>query len=775
MQRLFIAGIVGFATLAYALIPTSGQDKKPKKLPDLVKQLRDKEPEIRVAAVEAIAKLDPDVAVPVLVNVLAMPDEELRLHAALALGAIGKAAVPQLTKALGHEHETVRFYAVWALGLVGPAAKDATPAVIKALRDEDEEVRYKAAFALARIAPDSTDAIAALIGALQDPDPDVAVEAGDALAKVGVRAVPALRKALGDRKLQVLAADALAKMAAGEDPDAAKAAAAAVPDIIHALEGATLGEAGTLPAMVMVIGPKALPALREAAKDNDPQYRARVALAAGLIGQSAEGQGDAAGALGAVELLVRLLGDGDPIVRQAACRNLVPMSLHLDVSQPALEKAYLDEAYGVAHHAFAALVSKAPDSTDRLARRMAKAKGDEQLRLACLIPANHEALLEKNVKHASAAIRLRIACALAGQAPNSAAGPRLVKQIMPILTEALKSPVLIVRRDAVEALQKLAPSNGAAVPALLIALQDKDAQVRSGAAAALIGAQGREFKAVAAALVPLLDDTDAMVQMTAINAMRDCGAAGVPHLTGLLKHREPLVRMQAVQALAELKEQAKESIPALVTLAKSLTDRWLAVHALQQVAPARSTTLLLEMLQSDKAHSAALRRAAKESKDVAKVVAGLVRGLPDADLVVSRDAAAALSQVVLILLPADCTILQKQKVLPAMKQAVARADKALSAKSPEARRQAAEAMIQLRMLLSMVEFRAANNPVGDVSELINRIEPVRSSIEAALERARNDSDPATRRLVRRALRQNEIFGGTFPVMAPRGSLPFALP
>src|SRR5437764_10610913 len=103
MQRLFIIGIVVSCTVVFGLIPTAGQDKKPKAIADLLKQLRDKEPEVRVAAVEAIARLDPKVAVPELIGILTMPDEELRLHAALALGSLGKPAVTQVAKALVHE------------------------------------------------------------------------------------------------------------------------------------------------------------------------------------------------------------------------------------------------------------------------------------------------------------------------------------------------------------------------------------------------------------------------------------------------------------------------------------------------------------------------------------------------------------------------------------------------------------------------------------------------------------------------------------------------
>jgi HEAT repeat protein len=324
------------------------------------------------------------------------------------------------------------------------------------------------------------------------------------------------------------------------------------------------------------------------------------------------------------------------------------------------------------------------------------------------------------------------------------------------------------RRDAVDALKELAPHNAAAVPALLTALKDKDAGIRNTAVVALMGARGRDEKEVAAAVAPLIDDADTTIRLNAINTLRDCGAVSVPKLVGLLQHKDPIIRLQAVTALGEMKQQAKESVPALVALAMEPADRLAAAHALQQIAPGRSTGLLLEMLQGDKTVNAALRRADKTGKDAAKVVAGLVRDLQDKDAAVGRDAAEALAQVVVAMSPAECKILQANKVVRAMEETVARLDMELSSKDTGERRRAAEALVQLRTLQSVVEFRAANSPIGDVPELILQIGRMRGPIETALEKARQDSDRETRRLVRRALRQPDFFGTVFlpPAVVP---------
>ncbi len=196
-------------------------------------QLQVSGPEDGVEAVARIAKLDAKAAVPELVSFLAVPDEELRLHAAMALGGIGEPAVPALLNALDDPDKTVRFYTVWALAFAGPAAKSAVPAVIKAMSDKDEDVRYKAAFTLGRVGTDADEAVAALIGVLNGPDPTVRQVASASLVKLGARAVGPLRKALADRRLAFIAARTLSTMASSQDEDHARAALVAVPDILR--------------------------------------------------------------------------------------------------------------------------------------------------------------------------------------------------------------------------------------------------------------------------------------------------------------------------------------------------------------------------------------------------------------------------------------------------------------------------------------------------------------------------------------------------------------
>src|SRR4051812_48425589 len=93
----------------------------------------------------------------------------LLLSANLASAGEKKAAntpLSQLVKDLTDKDADVRADAAEELGKKGPAAKKAVPDLITALKDEDEDVRDAAADALGRIGADAKAAIPALITAL---------------------------------------------------------------------------------------------------------------------------------------------------------------------------------------------------------------------------------------------------------------------------------------------------------------------------------------------------------------------------------------------------------------------------------------------------------------------------------------------------------------------------------------------------------------------------------------------------------------------------------
>lgn len=91
--------------------------------------------------------------------------------AADALGRIGPPAVPALVEALKSPEADVRLKAVDVLARMGNDAKDATPDLIRLLDDPDERIRKAATRALGIIGPEAAPAVPALMRSLMQPEP----------------------------------------------------------------------------------------------------------------------------------------------------------------------------------------------------------------------------------------------------------------------------------------------------------------------------------------------------------------------------------------------------------------------------------------------------------------------------------------------------------------------------------------------------------------------------------------------------------------------------
>jgi HEAT repeat protein len=100
-------------------------------------------------ALQALVAVNRDVAGP-LVELLGDPHQNIRMHAALALGGLDdRAAVPPLMRALEDEDTNVRFHAIEALGRLG--APEAVPALAAVAQHGDFFLAFPAIDALARI------------------------------------------------------------------------------------------------------------------------------------------------------------------------------------------------------------------------------------------------------------------------------------------------------------------------------------------------------------------------------------------------------------------------------------------------------------------------------------------------------------------------------------------------------------------------------------------------------------------------------------------------
>jgi HEAT repeat protein len=130
-------------------------------VPLMVKSLQDSVPQVRLMAVRALNKVDPQNAanadfVPVLVGCLADTDGAAN-DAVRELGELHRdpnLAVPALIESLHSERSFIRNNSAYALGRFGKQAKAAVPALQKALGDTDPNVRGQAAAALKRINSD---------------------------------------------------------------------------------------------------------------------------------------------------------------------------------------------------------------------------------------------------------------------------------------------------------------------------------------------------------------------------------------------------------------------------------------------------------------------------------------------------------------------------------------------------------------------------------------------------------------------------------------------
>lgn len=134
-------------------------------------------------AAHALAAIGRD-AIPVLIGLLASPDEWARVNAAFALGELDHAAadaVPALVAALADESHFVVRTAADSLGTIGSA--DAASALGRLLHDQRagwetplvrgwsvrDQVRFNAATSLARLGSAAADAESDLVAALDDP------------------------------------------------------------------------------------------------------------------------------------------------------------------------------------------------------------------------------------------------------------------------------------------------------------------------------------------------------------------------------------------------------------------------------------------------------------------------------------------------------------------------------------------------------------------------------------------------------------------------------
>ena len=198
----------------------------------------------------------------------------------------------------------------------------------------------------------------------------------------------------------------------------------------------------------------------------------------------------------------------------------------------------------------------------------------------------------------------------------------------------------------VHAAEALANIGGPAVPALIKALDAKDAATRRGAAMAL-GKIGPRAKPAALPLAALAKDEDTLVRIEAVTALaRIDPAAGAPHAARLLTDRDYAVRHAAAKALGECGPAAKPALSALETAPRAERQevRRAAFDALGRIGPQAIPVLVRALSGATDATGRAFAARAL-GKTGPKAVEPLAAALTDKAPQVRREAAWSLAEI----------------------------------------------------------------------------------------------------------------------------------
>lgn len=387
--------------------------------------------------------------------------------------------------------------------------------LLKQLDDKDREISNSAAEHLRQF---GAEAVSYLIKALKSSDSRIRSNAARTLGEVGPGAkdsVPDLIEALQDSDENVghAAIDALERMKLEAD--------VAIPIFINLLKSKDYYLSLTASDNLVEIGKEAVPHLIDVLKSDSPNARN---LAAGALGKIQPK------ATEAVPALSEALKDEDGDVRLRSADALGEIGPEARAAIPFLINAMGDENEGVRGAAVDALKKIGTESILPLI----EAFGNKDSTVAAI---SIDALREF--------------------------GPD-AKPAMPHLTRLL---LLYenkdIRQRAARALGAIGPE---AIPSLLKALQDKNAEVR-GCAAVGFYEMGAKGKTAVSELAEALHDSNMRVRHMVAQALGEMGPAAetaVPDLIEALKDTDRDVRSVAAQALEKIGTGAKEAIPTLI-------------------------------------------------------------------------------------------------------------------------------------------------------------------------------------------------------------------
>jgi HEAT repeat protein len=557
--------LLAVASLLVATVAIRAEESAEK----LAETLRSAEGPAQAKACEALAAMGPRAraALPALIEALESGNAPLKWRAALAIGAIGESAeqaVPALVKALKAKDPKVRAYAANALGEIGPAAKNAAAALIELYVDDDQYVRRAVRDALRAIDAPQELTLPLVVQTLNEASPAEAAAAIQTFTELGAQIVPNLCEALADKDACYWACLAISEIG----PEAK----AAVPHLTKALEHED--PEVRIAALIALgeIGEASAPALDKItqllASDEIDGVRFAAAFALGTIGEVEA----------AVPALTEALDSESEFLRVAGAWALTRLS---DEETPLVDKAVEVIVGG--------LTSEDPNVRDLAVRAMA----DESIPRDVARPAYRKAL---------------------DQIDDPSQLEMIVDAVASIGKDALEPCILSLREKApkrlyaIKVLIKLGPTAAPAVPELIKALKDEDAEIRREAEFAL-GAIGAEAASATAALIEALADDDEEVRHAACYALGKIGPkakAALPALEKNLKSDDKFLQFASIWAMLQIhvdkSELAEVAVPMLID---ALDDerahiRVEAAYSLGELgAAAKSSIAALEKAMDD--------------------------------------------------------------------------------------------------------------------------------------------------------------------------------
>jgi HEAT repeat protein len=308
---------------------------------DLISGLQSNNPIRRAHCAAELAKLGPKArgALPSLIKAMRDENKKVRFWVSRALKNIGPCVIGPLTKQLDNKNPAVRLLAVQTLGLLVPAPKAAVPTLIKALVDKDSAVRALSVEVLGRIKEEV--ALGPIMGILTS-DNDVKVHRAAILAigKFGHKAhkaVPILIKMVKDPSSyrewkwngSMVSGGYKGSMAA---ESLAHIGSVCVIPLTNVFKDRTLCKSSRLAASsgLESMGPKAEPAvasLTKTLKDPDKDIREAALRVLEKIGPKAKA---------AMPKIGKLLADSSALVRFQAAVTLYGIDKNNPATVPAL-------------------------------------------------------------------------------------------------------------------------------------------------------------------------------------------------------------------------------------------------------------------------------------------------------------------------------------------------------------------------------------------------------------------------------------------------------